>query len=486
MNLSTKVLGREMYLAGKWVGSDRTIEVYNPQDQSLITTVPAATAEDMLFAVEEAKKGAQISANLPVHLRMSIIHKAANYIEERSEAYAVTIAQEGSKTIREARNEVKRCIQTLRLSAEEARRIHGETIPFDQSESGENRVGYYYRFPIGIIGAITPFNDPLNLVAHKVGPAIASGNAIIVKPATVTPLSALLLAKAFDHAGLPKKILSIVTGSGREIGDVLVTHPDVRMISFTGGLSTGEDIARKAGLKKLSMELGSNSPAIVLKDADIQEAVSACVSGAFSAAGQNCIGVQRILIEEEVYGAFKSAFLEKTATYQVGDKSLETTDMGPLINEKEAIRVEQWVNEAVDMGAELLIGGKRDGAFYSPTVLENVPEHCTIAREEIFGPVVLLFPVSNLQEAIEKSNDVNYGLHAGIFTKEIENAFSAIHQMNVGGIMVNDSGDYRIDGMPFGGVKGSGLGREGVKFAIQDMTEPRVVSFKLQNYGTQL
>ncbi|WP_373316038.1 aldehyde dehydrogenase family protein [Siminovitchia terrae] len=486
MTLSTKVKGREMYLAGKWVGSDRTTEVLNPQDNSLITTVPAATAEDMLFAIEEAKKGAKIAANMPVYLRMSIINKAADYIKERSEAYAVTISQEGSKTINEARNEVKRCIQTLRLSAEEARRINGETIPFDQSENGENRVGYFYRFPIGVIGAITPFNDPLNLVAHKIGPAIASGNAIIVKPATMTPLSALLLAKAFDYAGLPETILSVVTGSGRDVGDVLVTHPGVRMISFTGGLETGESIARKAGLKKLSMELGSNSPAIVLKDADIKEAVDACVSGAYSAAGQNCIGVQRILIEEEVYDDFKSSFLQKTALYKYGDKSLETTDMGPLINEKEAIRIETWVNEAIDMGAELLVGGKREGAFYSPTVLEDVPDACTIAREEIFGPVVLLYSVPDLQSAIKRSNDVNFGLHAGIFTKDIEKAFSAIHQLNVGGIMINDSGDYRIDGMPFGGVKGSGLGREGIKFAIQDMTEPKVVSFKLQNVRTQL
>ncbi|MFS0647190.1 aldehyde dehydrogenase family protein [Siminovitchia sp. 179-K 8D1 HS] len=479
MELSTKVLGQEMYLAGKWVGSEKTIEVLNPQDNTLITTVPAAAKEEMLFAIEEAKEGAKIAAALPVHMKMSILNRAADYIEKRSEAYAVTISQEGSKTIREARSEVKRCIQTLRLSAEEARRIQGETIPFDQSETGENRVGYYYRFPIGIIGAITPFNDPLNLVAHKVGPAIASGNAIIVKPATATPLSALLLAKAFDYAGLPPKILSVVTGTGGEIGDVLVTHPAIRMISFTGGLETGERIARKAGLKKLSMELGSNSPAIILKDANIEEAAKACVLGAFSAAGQNCIGVQRIYIEKEVYEAFKEMFISETAQYTVGDKGLETTDMGPLIHEKEAIRVENWVKEAVAMGADLLIGGERNGAFYSPTVIENVPEHCTIAREEIFGPVVLLSPADNLDEAIKKANSVHFGLQAGIFTKDVEKAFQAIHQLNVGGIMINDSSDYRIDGMPFGGVKGSGLGREGVKYAIQDMTEPKVVSFKL-------
>lgn len=479
MELSTKVLGREMYLAGKWVGSEKTIDVLNPQDNALITTVPAATKEEMLFAIEEAKEGAKVAEALPVHMRMSILNRAADYIEHRSEAYAVTISQEGSKTIREARNEVKRCIQTLRLSAEEARRVQGETIPFDQSETGENRVGYYYRFPIGIIGAITPFNDPLNLVAHKVGPAIASGNAIIVKPAAVTPLSALLLAKAFDYAGLPPKILSVVTGTGREIGDVLVTHPAIRMISFTGGLETGERIARKAGLKKLSMELGSNSPAIILQDANIEEAARACVSGAFSAAGQNCIGVQRMYVEQEAYESFKEQFIVETAKYKVGDKGLEATDMGPLIHEKEAIRVENWVKEAVAAGANLLIGGERNGAFYSPTVIENVPEHCTIAQEEIFGPVALLYAVDDVEEAINKANNIHYGLQAGIFTKDIDKAFQVIHRLNVGGVMINDSSDYRIDGMPFGGVKGSGLGREGVKYAIQDMTEPKVVSFRL-------
>lgn len=483
ITLSTKVLGREMYLAGKWVGSERTIKVFNPQDNSLITTVPSATPEDMLFAIEEAKKGAKKAASMPVHQKMEIINKAADYIEQRSEMYAVTISEEGSKTITEARKEVKRCIQTLRISAEEARRINGETISFDQSENGENRVGYYYRFPIGIIGAITPFNDPLNLVAHKVGPAIASGNAIIVKPATDTPLSALLLAEAFDYAELPEKILSVVTGRGRDIGDVLVTHPDVRMISFTGGLETGKRIAHMAGLKKLSLELGSNSPAIVLKDANIREAVDACISGAFSVAGQNCIGVQRIFVEDEVYDEFKSSFLQKTALYSVGDKSLETTDMGPLITENEAIRVEKWVNEAVEMGADVLIGGKRDGAFYSPTILENVSPSSTIAQQEIFGPVVLLYSVSDMESAINNANNVNFGLHAGIFTKDIEKAFTAIHELNVGGIMINDSGDFRIDSMPFGGVKGSGLGREGVKFSIQDMTEPKVVSFKLHTDG---
>ncbi len=475
----TTIKGKKMFLGGKWIEKVETINVYDPQDNSIITTVPKASKSDILTAIEAAEKGAKIAASMPVHERISIINKAADYIENKRDTFAETIASEGSKTITEARGEVARCVNTLRLSAEEARRIIGETIPFDQMPGHESRVGYYYNFPIGIVAAITPFNDPLNLVAHKVGPAIASGNAIIVKPATLTPLSALLLAEAFDQAGLPEKVLSVVTGSGSEIGDPLVTHPSIRMVSFTGGLETGEKIAKKACLKKLSMELGSNSPAIVLKDADVEEAVSSCVAGAFGAVGQNCLGVQRVFIETPLFDEFTHKFVQQTNTYKVGNKKDEATDMGPLISEKEAIRVEEWVNEALDAGATLLTGGKRDGAFYSPTVLTNVPTDAKIAKEEIFGPVVILFEIESLDEAIEQANHVNYGLQAGIFTKNIDLAFQAIKQLEVGGIMINDSSDYRIDGMPFGGVKGSGLGREGVKYTIQEMTEPKVVNFKI-------
>lgn len=471
--------GKKMFIGGKWLDRKENMEVRDPQDNSLITTVPKASAEDVLNTVKLAEEGAAIAAKMPVHERISILNKAADYIEKYADLFANTIASEGSKTIREANGEVNRCVETIRLSAEEARRINGETIPFDQMPGSENRVGYYYHFPIGIVAAITPFNDPLNLVAHKIGPAIASGNAIIVKPATLTPLSALLLAEAFDHAGLPEKVLSVITGKGSEIGDVLVTHPSVRMVSFTGGLDTGESIAKKAGLKKIAMELGSNSPSIVLEDADIDEAVDSTVAGAFGAVGQNCLGVQRIFVQENIYKRFKQQFVAKASQYKMGDKKDESTDMGPLISEKAAKRVEKWVDEAVKEGANVLTGGYREGAFYAPTVLENVPADAKIAKEEIFGPVVILFSVKTLEDAIEQANNVNYGLQAGIFTQNIQQAFTAIGRLEVGGIFINDSSDYRIDGMPFGGVKGSGIGREGVKFTIQNMVEPKVVQFKL-------
>lgn len=477
--MATHVEGRKMFLAGEWVEGKRWIDVTDPQDGTLVDRVPAATKEDMEACIEAAKSGAKVAVRMPVVERMQIIGKAADYIETNAEHYARTISKESSKTIREARKEVGRAVETLRLSAEEARRITGETIPFDQSPGGIGKVGYYRRFPLGIIGAITPFNDPLNLVAHKVGPAIASGNAIIVKPATVTPLSALLLAQAFSHAGLPEKILSVISGRGGEIGDVLVEHPAVRMISFTGGVETGLAITKKAGLKKVGMELGSNSPVIVLKDADLEDAVASSVSGAFWAAGQNCLGVQRVYVEDPVFDLFKERFVEQTERYIVGDKQSELTDMGPLITEKEAKRVEGLVQEALDKGAALETGGERDGAFYTPTVLTSVPENCALASEEIFGPVVLLYRVADLDEAIERANAVDYGLQAGIFTKNLDHAHRAIEELEVGGVMINDSSDFRIDAMPFGGVKQSGLGREGVKFAIQEMTETKVVCFKL-------
>ncbi|WP_332693120.1 aldehyde dehydrogenase family protein [Halalkalibacter lacteus] len=478
--MAKQIVKERMLIGGEWIDRKESIDVYDPGTGNLIATVPAATVEDVDLAIAQARVGARKNASLPVHERMRILHAAASYIETNGDVFARTIVLESSKTIREARKEVKRCIETLRISAEEARRIEGETIPFSQMPGHENRVGYVYRFPVGIVAAITPFNDPLNLVAHKVGPAIASGNAVIVKPASVTPLSALRLAEAFLHAGLPADVLSVVTGHGSIICDPLVKHDDVRFVSFTGGYETGKEISRKVGVKKTAMELGSNSPTIILKDADIKEAVSATISGAFGVAGQNCIGVQRIYVERSVYESFLAEFILKTKQLRMGAKSDETTDVGPMISEKEAKRVEHWIHEAKKLGATVCCGSKRRKAFLEPTVLTDVPKAATIANQEVFGPVVLIEAVNTLAEAIERSNDTDYGLQAGIFTGNIEHAFKAIHGLQFGGVMINDSSDVRIDGMPFGGIKGSGIGREGVRYAIEAMTEQKVVAFNLQ------
>jgi glyceraldehyde-3-phosphate dehydrogenase (NADP+) len=469
----------KMIIGGKWVEKERNIDVLNPYDGSVVDTVPRGTAEDVDCAITIAQKGYEINKELPVHKRIAILKKAVHEMIKRKDKLAKTIASEGSKTIKEARMEVGRAINTMTISAEEARRINGETIPFDSAEGSENRVGYYYRFPIGIIGAITPFNDPLNLVAHKLGPAIAGGNSIVLKPATVTPLSALKLGECLLEAGLPGEILSIVTGYGNEIGDVLVTDSRIRMISFTGGVEAGERIVKNAGLKKIGMELGSNSSVIVMDDCDMDETVESCVSGAFWAVGQNCIGVQRIYIHRNIYEEFRDKIVNRTKKYKVGYQLDEDTDMGPMINEKEAKRVIEWIEDAKLKGATVLTGATRKGTLVQPTVLEDVAQNAKLNCQEIFGPTVNLYPVENLEEAVNKSNSVEYGLHGAIFTKNINNAFYAIKEMDVGGIMVNDSTDYRVDLMPFGGVKKSGLGREGIKYALQEMTEPKVVCFNI-------
>jgi len=467
----------KQYIDSEWVDKDDKIGVCDPYDNSLIDYVPKADLNDVEKVLDAAEKGYHIARKMPVHKRAQILYSTADIIKRKAEEFAQVLARESSKTIREARKEVGRCVNTLTVSGEEAKRIHGKTISFDSFPGGENRKRYYYRNPIGIILAITPFNDSLNLVAHKLGPAFAGGNSVILKPATVTPLSAIKLAKAFLEAGLPPEVLQILTGNSSEIGTRMISDDRIKMISFTGGIKAGNKIVSISGIKKLGMELGSNSPVIVWHDADIDWAAESCVSGAFWAAGQNCLGVQRIYIHKEIYQEFKDKFLEKTRRIKVGDKLSEETDMGPMIINTEAIRVEKLINDAVASGANILCGGHRNGAFYDPTVLENVPKTCQAYCEEIFGPVVHLFPIDDFDKAIEEANSLEFGLHAAVFTRDINLAFKAAYEIECGGVMINDSTDYRLDSMPFGGVKNSGLGREGVKFALQEMTEPKVICF---------
>lgn len=469
----------KMLLDGVWVDRTESISVLDPYDGHVVDTVPRGTREDAERAVAGALEGYRENRALSSGARAEILRRTATLLEDRQEEFAVLLAREGSKTIREARKEAYRCTQTLRVSGEEAIRLLGETIAFDQQKGSEGRRGYFQRVPIGVVAAITPFNDPLNLVAHKVGPALAGGNAVVVKPATVTPLSALKLAELFLEAGLPPRALSVVTGPGGEVGNALVSDPRVRMVSFTGGVEAGLSVARKAGLKKIGMELGSNSPVIVLDDAELEAAVESCVSGAFWAAGQNCIGVQRLFVQEGIFDAFREAFVARTRRYRVGPKLEEDCDMGPLISQKEADRVEAWVQEALHAGATLECGGRREGATYWPTVLTGVPSNVRVACDEIFGPVVGLYPIRDLEEGIRRSNEVDFGLQAAIFTASINSAFRAVEELEAGAVIVNDSTDYRMDAMPFGGVKRSGLGREGIRFALQEMTEPKTVCFNL-------
>jgi acyl-CoA reductase-like NAD-dependent aldehyde dehydrogenase len=466
-----------LFIDGRWVRRPRSIEVRNPFDDERVAAVTAGTPADVTAAIAAAE--AALARDFPLHQRCDVLMAAADRIDARAEEYAWAIAQEGSKTIREARREPARAAKILRLSAEEGRRLSGGTLPFDSRPGSENRVGYYFRCPAGIVAAITPFNDPLAMVAHKTGPAVAAGNAVVLKPASATPLSALHFAEDLRAAGLPAGRLNVVTGCGEELGLTLITDPRVRVVTFTGGVATGQKIAREAGIKKLLMELGSNSPVIVMADADLDRAASACVDGAFAQAGQNCLGVQRVFVHEQVYDAFRERVGDLTAQLRAGWSLDETVDVCAVINERQARRLESWIDDAVDAGARIVAGGRRDGAVVWPTVLEDVPPGVQLDCSEAYGPVMSLYRIASLDDAIDRANAVDYGLHAAIFTESLRDAFTAVRRLTVGAVIVNDSTDYRLDVMPFGGTKHSGIGREGIRFAIQEMTETRVVCLNL-------
>ncbi len=454
-----------------------TTEVRNPLTGELVGTIAQGTAADVDAAVAAAARA--LESDFPAHARYDVLMRAAARVEARAEEYAWTIAREGSKTIREARREPARVVTLLRLCAEEGRQLAGETLPFDMQPGSENRAGYYFRVPAGIVGAITPFNDPLAIAAHKAGPALAAGNAVVLKPATATPFSAIELAKDLAEAGLPPGRLNLVTGSGEGIGEAIARHSRIRVLSFTGGAETGARLTRIAGIKKLSLELGSNSPVIVMPDAPLDRAVPAIAAGAFAQAGQNCLGVQRVLVHRSVYDGFRDQFVRHVGALKAGASTDETTDVCAMISERQAMRVEEWIQEAVRGGAQVLCGGRREGALLQPTVLADVPDGVKVDCDEVYGPVVSLYRVGSLGEAIARANRVDYGLHAAIFTDSLHDAFTAIRRLDFGAVIVNDSTDYRLDVMPFGGTKLSGIGREGVRFAIQEMTETRVVCLNL-------
>jgi glyceraldehyde-3-phosphate dehydrogenase (NADP+) len=405
--------------------------------------------------------------------------KAAEIVDRKMDEYSIVIAREGSKTIREARREPARAANILRLAAEEGRRLTGETLPFDSRVGSEHRVGYYFRFPVGVVAAIIPFNDPLALAAHNIGPSIAAGNSIVVKPSVLTPLSILMLARDLLEAGLPQGRLSVVTGHGNELGEALVSDPRVRLVSFTGGVDAGLQISRWVGIKKVLMELGSNSPVIVMDDANLDRAIPAISAGAFAQAGENCIGVQRILVHQKIYDEFRGRFVGYVSTLKAGCSMDEETDVCAMITEDEAKRVETWITQAIRQGAMILTGGSREGSIVWPTILEDVPTTAKIGCEEVYGPVVSLYKVTSLREAIDLANQTQYGLQAAIFTEKLNNAFEAIHGLKCGAVIVNDSTDYRLDVMPFGGTKLSGVGRMGIWNMLKEMTETRVVCLNL-------
>ncbi|MCL6003120.1 MAG: aldehyde dehydrogenase family protein [Candidatus Thermoplasmatota archaeon] len=435
--------------------------------------------DDARTTLNRAKKAFKEMKELPSFERYEALLKVSKELESRREEFARIISNEAGKPIKYSRGEARRASVTMLFSAEESKRIYGETIPMDVESRGKNRFAYYNRVPIGPVFAITPFNDPLNLVAHKVGPAIAAGNSIINKPASLTPYSGYMLNEIMNKSGLPENAMQTVIGSGGgEVTNFFLNSEDIKMVTFTGGVEAADRLIKKAGIKKYSMELGSNSPVLVWNDADLDFATDAIVDAAMESQGQNCIHSQRILIHKDVYNDLSKRLVEKVARLKVGDPLDDSTDVGPMIAEGEAVRVEKEVDNAVSHGAEVLVGGKRDGKFYLPTLITNVKHNLGLWHNEIFGPVSILQPVDDFEEAINMANDVPYGLQAGVYTHNLDIAMKSIQKLDFGAVLINDTSDFRVDVMPFGGMKLSGLGREGIRFAIEEMTEIKLAIFR--------
>ena len=469
----------KMHIGSSWVDKAERIDVLNPYDGSVVDTVPRAEASDIDHALATAVQGAEIMRKLTGYERYKILHKAADLISERAESFAETITLEGGKVKAEAMIEVERAAEIIYLSAEEAKRLGSEVIPLDGAPGVTGKFGFTIRVPCGVVAAISPFNFPLHLVCHKVGPGIAAGNAVVLKPATDTPLSGLRVVEVMLEAGCPPEALQCLTGSGAEIGDALVSDPRIRKITFTGSRDVGEHICRTAGLKKVTMELGSNSPVIIMPDADMNKVTTALASTGYAHAGQVCISTQRVYANREIYGDFLDAFTESVKGITTGDPRQEGVRMGPMIRESDAVRVEEWVQEAVDGGARLVAGGQRNGTLMAPTLLADVKPEMRISCDEVFGPAVGVTPVDDIDEAIAQANSTNYGLSTAIFTENLDWAMKFALEAEAGNIHLNWGTQWRADLMPYGGLKDSGMGKEGPKYAVEEMTETKMVVFHM-------
>jgi acyl-CoA reductase-like NAD-dependent aldehyde dehydrogenase len=466
-----------MYVAGEWRGADREDQVTSPWSGEVLDTVPRASADDADRALAAAVDGARAMRRLTAHERLTILERAAGLVAGAAEELALTISREEGKPLAESRGEAARIPDLIRLSAHEGARMHGETVPVDSAPNAADKLGFTLRQPCGVVVAITPFNYPLLLVAHKVAPALASGNAVVLKPAQQTPLTALLLTRLLLEAGLPEHGLQCLTGSGGELGPVLCADDRVRKISFTGSTAVGREIARVAGVKRLSLELGASCPLIVLPDADVEQVASATATGGYVNAGQVCISVQRVLVSAPVYSDFLDALRPRVDSIPVGDPLDHETRLAALISEREAERVEGVIRDAVEGGARLVTGGERDGAVLSPAVVADVSPDMAIARDELFGPAVAVSRIEDVDEAIAVANDSDYGLAAGIFTSDIGSALRFARDVECGNVMINATPLWRADAMPYGGLKGSGIGKEGPRYAIEEMTELKTVVF---------
>jgi acyl-CoA reductase-like NAD-dependent aldehyde dehydrogenase len=469
----------KLFINGQWVDAGPEMEVTNKYTGELIGVVPTARQEDVDSALASAKRAAQAMADMPAYRRSEILSRAATLIAERKEDFARTIAAEAGKALKYARLEVDRGISTFTIAAEEAKRLHGETVPLDAVPAGEGYFGFWTRRPVGVIAAISPFNFPLNLVAHKVAPALAAGNSLVLKPASTTPLSAVMLCRVLQEAGVPDGALNLVVGSGSTVGDWLVTDSRVDKITFTGSPPVGRQILAKAGIKKVTLELGNTSPVVVAPDVDLDFVAKRCAVGAYYNSGQVCISVQRIYSQRSIYEPFMEKFVQASQDMVVGDPLDERVDVGPMISSQEVERIESWVQEAVSGGAQVLTGGKREGSVYHPTVLGNVSEDMKVVTEEAFAPVASVIAADDFEEALQQANMTEYGLQVGVFTRDINRVFQAVKHLNFGGVIINDTPAFRADHMPYGGNRQSGLGREGVRYAMEEMTNIQMVAIRL-------
>jgi len=469
----------KMLIKGKWHESENMRQIRSPYDGGLAAEVYFAERGQVMEAIAASEEASAATRALASFERSQILEKVSAEIGRRKEELARSIALQGGKPIRDARVEADRAAGTFQAAAEEAKRLEGEMIPLDWIPAARGRWGLVRRFPIGPITAISPFNFPLNLVAHKVAPAMAAGNSLVLKPSSQVPVTALLLAEIIAASGYPEGGVNVVPAGYKE-AEPLLTDERIKMVTFTGSPAIGWDLKKQANKKKVTLELGGNAAVVVEPDADLAYALPRIVTGAFSYAGQICISIQRLFLHEKIYDAFMAEFLDRTKKLVLGDPLDEKTDVGPMIDEPAARQTEEWVAEAVAQGARLLCGGARRGTLYEPTVLENVRPELRISWLEAFAPVVVVYPYRDFDAALEGVNNSLYGLQAGVFTNDLRKAFRAFETLEVGGIILNDIPTFRVDHMPYGGVKESGFGREGVRYALEEMTELRLLAMNLR------
>jgi len=465
---------------GQWLTSSEKHEIKSPYNGEVIGTTYRPAADDVENAIQASVRAFEITKKMPPYQRSEILSNIVRILQDKKEKMAQTIAAEAGKPIKAARIEAERSILTFTIAAEEAKRMHGEIIPLDIHPYGKDRICNVSRFPIGPIAGISPFNFPLNLVVHKVAPCIASGNTMILKPASQTPLSALKLGAISMEAGLPAGALNILPCSA-QMAEPLITDIRIKKLTFTGSPIVGWGLKKRCGRKRITLELGGNAGVIVHKDANLDYATDRIIMGGFAYAGQTCISVQRILVHNDIFEKFKDAFIKKVEALKTGDPLDENTDVGPMISEKDAERAETWVQEAENSGAKILTGGQRNKAILTPTVITNVKPDMKVSCQEVFAPVVTLVRYSDFHTAVKEVNDSEFGLQAGIFCKDLDLIYSAYNGLDVGGLVIGDVPTFRIDHMPYGGVKSSGLGREGIRYAIEEMTALKALILNLSN-----